>query len=686
MRSVSAPGATPAMGGFNVLLLLTLLVGSAGAAEAQERPVRWSLTTQTDDGVSPGDTVRLRLGARIEDRWYLYSLTQPPGGPIQTRIELAPESPVQIAGVIDAPDPDEYPDRNFNIFSEVYQDSVAFEIAVVVRTVARSGSGPAVLVRYQTCNDRYCLPPRTDTLTLSLQITGAADGEAGDLPAIAATAGDPESDRTLDEAPAPAPSVEVSRPIEGRIIDPGSRAGPPQAMVATSAIPFLPDTGSLTSFLWLAALMGLLSLLTPCVFPMIPVTVGFFAPKPGQRSATGPSGALSYAGGMIFAFGAIGVGITLLFGASGIVQLAANPWLNLAVAAGLIAFSLNLLGVYQIRLPAGLLARLNAAGSRARGRGTAAFLMGVTFAIASFTCTAPLVGALLVLTTQGAWQWPLLGVLVYAAAFALPFFLLALAPGALSRLPRSGAWMVTLKGAIGLLELAAALKFLSNVDLVWQWGILSREVNILLWIGITLALALLLAGFFPPSARIPARRIGPVRALLTGSAALAALWLGGGLRGGRLGELEAFLPPRQGGDRLVVHGLEAGELPWRRNDYEGSLAAAYRERQPLLVDFTGYTCTNCRWMEANMFPREEIRPLLERYVRVRLFTDGEGEVYARQQAFQQREFGTVALPLYAIVSPSGQTVATFLGMTRDSKEFVRFLEAGIPGLSSDATR
>jgi thiol:disulfide interchange protein DsbD len=249
--------------------------------------------------------------------------------------------------------------------------------------------------------------------------------------------------------------------------------------------------------------------------------------------------------------------------------------------------------------------------------------------------------------------------------------------------------MLTLRAALGVVEIAAAIKFLSNADLVWRWGLLTRNVVIVLWIATALVLALLLSGVIrgpvePERAGedVRSRRISPMRAVLAVGTLAIAAWMATGLRGHRLGELEAYLPPPLEGALLASTGSATDELSWMLNDYERALEIARAEQRPVLVDFTGYTCTNCRWMEANMFPRGEVRALLARFVRVRLFTDGQGPLYERQQRFQQRTFGTVALPYYAVVAPTGAPVATFLGMTRDPEEFTRFLTRGVTAPSS----
>ncbi len=408
-------------------------------------------------------------------------------------------------------------------------------------------------------------------------------------------------------------------------------------------------------YLWLAVTAGAVSLLTPCVFPMIPITVSYFTNRPsGIRSA------LIFAGAIVGSFTALGLVLALLFGATGVQRFAANPYLNIFLAGLFVAFALNLFGVYQIALPSRALTALDAAARGRESSAAGAMLVGLTFAITSFTCTAPFVGTVLVTAATGAWREPAIGMLAYSTVFALPFFVLALIPQWAARLPRAGRWLVSVKVVMGFLELAAALKFVSNADLVWHWGIFNRDVVLALWV----ALAGLMAAYLVASGP------GSIARLATAAAALGVgIWLSTGLVGRSLGELESFLPPRANQrDSYVLN------LNWHVNDLAGAIALAKQSSKPVFIDFTGYTCTNCRWMEANVFARTEVKAELNRFALARLFTDGEGPVYENQQAYQEKTFNTVALPLYAIVAPDGHTIATLPGLTRDPAVFLAFLE------------
>ena len=426
-----------------------------------------------------------------------------------------------------------------------------------------------------------------------------------------------------------------------------------------------------SAFFWLAISAGAFALLTPCVFPMVPITASYFAKHGGGDRKAAVRNALLFGAGIVGTFTAAGLATSVLVGAAGMARFAAHPWVNLAIAAMFVAFALNFFGLYEIRLPASLLARLyRVTRDRASSGALGAVLVGGTFAVTTFTCTAPFVGTLLVLASQGQWQQPVVGLLVFSATFAVPFVLLALVPSALTRLPRSGGWLNSVKVVLGLVELGAALKFVSNADLVMGWGIFSRQVVLVSWAVLCGVIAVY----------VVARR--PLRLAVAGGFAAFGLWLVVGLDGRPLGEVESFLPPRAedtpaGALAMAARGDEPEGLQWYLNDLDGALAAAREGDGRVFIDFTGYTCTNCRWMESNMFTEPDVNEQLGRFVLARLFTDGEGEVYEDQMDYQKEQFGTIALPLYAVVDGEGETVATFLGLTRDREEFLDFLREAL---------
>jgi thiol:disulfide interchange protein DsbD len=610
-----------------------------------------------------GQQFELRLAARIEEGWHLYSISQPPGGPIPTRITLPAGQRFSLAGAPVGPQPRQEFDPNFSMETEWYDGSAAFSLPILVAADTPPGAHRLeVHVRYQTCNDRLCLPPKTEKLFIDVSVAGGS-------PTTRAGAPGPN----VDPVPVPAPAQ------PGVIREATARANTAPAL-QPAAVP-LPAAAqaNLWSFIWLAMTVGALSLLTPCVFPMVPITVSYFTNHAAGSRTAAVGNAFVYSIGIILTFTALGMALALFVGASGLNAFAANPWINLLITAIFLGFAMNLFGAYELTPPSSLLTKLDALTRKEDGsRFVGTLLMGLTFTLTSFTCTAPFVGTLLVMAAQGSWKWPLLGMLAFSSVFALPFFVLALVPQLVSKLPRAGGWLNAVKVSMGFLEVAAAMKFLSNVDLVWGWGIFTRDAVLAIWIALGILLCLYLIGTFrlphdSTSERIGAWRLGAAIVSLA-----VTIHLVTGLFGSRLGELEAFLPPAgSGGATHRASGTLEGELSWIVNDYDQALTTAARDQRLLLIDFTGYTCTNCRWMEANMFPRPEVRAELERFVRVRLYTDGDGELYERHQKFQADTFGTVALPLYAVVSTDGRPLATFPGLTRNPAEFIAFLRGPV---------
>jgi thiol:disulfide interchange protein len=440
-------------------------------------------------------------------------------------------------------------------------------------------------------------------------------------------------------------------------------------------------------FIWLAASAGALSLLTPCVFPMVPITVSYFTSHAATDRRTSIRHALVFGLGIIASFTALGLALAVFVGAAGVTMLAGNPWVNLLLTAIFVGFALNLFGVFQITIPSAWLTALDNVVRRqgAAGQGVGvlgALLMGLTFTLTSFTCTAPFVGTVLVTAAQGKWQEPLLGMLVYSTVFALPFCILALVPEWVSRLPRAGGWLQSTKVVMGFVELAAAMKFLSNTDLVWHWGVFTRTVVLASWVALAAVTVIYLLRQQAGTGGQPVSRAMRTGYLTASVGALAVgVWMATGLAGRSLGDLESFLPPTDyetASAAAINHGgTTPASLAWRLNDYPAALALAKQQGKRVFIDFTGYTCTNCRWMEANIFTRPDVKAALGQFVLSRLFTDGDGDMYERQQAFQESQFKTVALPLYAVVDADGRTVTSLPGLTRDPAAFVAFLEKGL---------
>lgn len=629
-----------------IYLFLTIFFLMPAAALAQD-PSKWILESDAKGkSVKQGETVKVSIKADVEPGWHLYALDQPPGGPIATTIKITQSAPFELVGEIIPPEAILAPDPNFIIdgkplATKYYKDFVEFPFSI--RAISDTTLNDlSIDVRFQLCNDTMCLPPKTKRVSFD----GSEDVKKS---AFASTTrpDDPGSGNTIV--------------AETKNLSNGS------------------TPSDLWAFFWLAASLGALSLLTPCVFPMIPITVSYFTNHSSGSRSRAVRMASVYSIGIIATFTLLGMLLAIFVGAAGINLFAANPWINLLITAIFLLFAFNLFGAYEITIPTGVLTRLDRITRSHEGEGSGvigALLMGLTFTLTSFTCTSPFVGTILVSASQGNWQMPMFGMLAFSTVFALPFFVLALVPQWISQLPRAGGWMNSVKVAMGFLEVAAAMKFISNVDLVWKWGIFTRDVVLAFWIAIGIILSIYLLGKFQLSHDSRPERIGAFR-LASAIVSLAiSFYLITGLFGAKLGELEAFLPPDLNKSSARLFGTEE-KLTWMRNDYEGALAKAKAENKNVFIDFTGYTCTNCRWMEANIFVKPEVEAELEKFVLVSLYTDGDGEIYEKQQKMEQDRYGTVALPFYAVVNSDGQTVETFPGLTRDAKKFVDFLKKSL---------
>ncbi len=411
---------------------------------------------------------------------------------------------------------------------------------------------------------------------------------------------------------------------------------------------------------------------------MIPITVSYFTNHAAGNRAKSIRLATVYSIGIIGTFTIIGMLLAIFVGAAGITLFAANPYVNLLITAIFLFFAFNLFGAYEIAVPTSILTKLDSLTRSKEGDGSGivgALLMGLTFSLTSFTCTSPFVGTILVSASQGNWQMPLLGMLAFSTVFALPFFVLALLPQYVSSLPRAGGWMNSVKVAMGFLEVAAAMKFISNVDLIWKWGIFTRPVVLAIWIALFGILAVYLLGKFQLPHDSKPERIGAFRLMSAVVSLAVAFFLLTGLFGAKLGELESFLPPDlDNSSAKMFGGKSANELTWIDNNLEKALAQAKAENKRVFIDFTGYTCTNCRWMEANVFPKKDVEAEMAKFVLARLYTDDGSENNIIQQEYQEKNFQTVALPFYAVLEADGKTVSTFPGLTRNTPEFVEFLE------------
>jgi thiol:disulfide interchange protein len=616
-------------------------------------PVTYEVT-QGPDQVKKGEAFTLSLRANIEGDWHLYSINvSPDAGPIPTTFTVASDG-IAFAGEITESEPTIEYDPNFDTELGWHSSGADFQIPLTVKMSASEGTVPVELdVRYMVCNDHACLPPKTKTIQYVLQVKGEADNP---VTAALSEAGGADSQGSIEEDGTRSTSLSRSYAKEG-----------------------------ILSFLWIALTAGFAALLTPCVFPMIPLTVSFFSKQSHGDSRKAFSQALLFGLAIIATFTILGALLSLIIGASGANQFASNPWVNLFIGLVLVVFAISLLGMFELRLPYQLTNYLNRKSNESGGI-TGIIFMGLTISAVSFSCTAPFVGGVLAATTGGEWFYPILGMIGFSAAFSTPFVLFAMFPNWLESLPKSGSWMNVVKVLLGFIELAAAFKFISNADLVWQWGVVSRPFTIAAWIGIFLIAGLYTLGVVGIGHDEKPERVSTGRMLLAIPLLTFSFYLMPGLFGASLGIWDAWLPPKQATDVSLVNSVRVtgaamnasgseSEESWS-DDYEASVTAAQEAKMPIFIDFTGYTCTNCRAMEANVFPQSEVQKHFNQMEKVRLYTD-DGVDGPDNQQFQFELTGTVALPTYVIVDPeSGQVIRQLVGYA-NSEKFTKFLESGL---------
>jgi len=626
------------------LLLLLFCITGIGFSQIEKfNHVQWKLTLD-QASAAPGATVLGRLEATVEPAWHMYSLTSPPG-PIPTTITSKNSAAVDRFTIFEPPPIRKF-DENFNAETETYEGRQVFLARIELKKDL--APGPVTIIfepRYQTCSGTQCIPPRTREVSAVLNI----------VPNIAASA--PVAAINTGAINIPAGYIEAKQ-------DARRPVGPTSGGAAAT------EEGSLTGFLALAFGFGLAAVFTPCVFPMIPITMSYFT---GQRG--GFREAVTFCLGIIVLFSGIGLALTLALGPAAVVQLGSNAWVNGFIALIFFVFGLSLLGAFEITIPSGVLTKLNAASGKGGFAGS--LLMGLTFALASFACVGPFMGTLLAASVGADKLRPVLGMVVFASGLALPFFLLAMCPQYVEKLPRSGEWLSRVKVVMGFFVLAAMLKYLYSLDAVLQTGFLTRERFLAVWVVLFAMAGFYLLGFVLLPGISRDTELGAVR-LLIGTVCVAfGLSLVPGMFGAKLGEIEAYIPP-------PANRSGNGDLAWVENDLPSAFAQAKAEGKTVLVNFTGYACTNCHWMKANMFTKPEIAGVMKNMVLVDLYTDGTDAASEANQKLEEEKFQTIAEPFYVLYDPNQNVIATFPSYTRDTQAYLTFLNTRAAPLTASA--
>lgn len=615
----------------HILLWLALMTGLWGQFQ---NPV--IVTATVEEPARAGEVVHVILTAAMDHEWHIYALDDAGDGPIATSITISGDA-VSRQGKIKEPKPIEKFDEGFGTITRYHEGTTQYDIPVQLDGNINPGTVHlSATIRYQICNASLCYPPKDIKVDVPVSIE-AGEPRRGHVKFIAASVTDISGNIDLKAA-----------------IDKG-----------------------FWSFVFLALSMGFLALLTPCVFPMIPITVSYFTHQGELKNQSPVKQASVYGFGIISTFTILGLILAITLGASGANQLAANPWVNLFIGALFTYFALSLFGMYEIQLPSSI--RQLAQKQEGRGGYAGTLFMAVTFTLTSFTCTVQFVGLLLVAASQGQWFWPVLGMIIFSAAFSLPFFFLALFPQYLARMPKSGGWLNSVKVVMGFLELAAAFKFFSNTDLVWNLQIFTHVSVLAVWTILMFFTGLYLLGKIqlPHDSKI--ETISVQRMLLSVFFLTFSLYLGTGLFGRPIhGLIYSYLPPKLTEEVGLISEMNGnGGQKWF-TDLDEAFVAANTLGKNIFVDFTGYTCTNCRWMESNIFTKDEVKERFKEFILVRLYTDG-GENYRTKQQYEIDRFGTAALPYYVILSPEDDVLGKFPGLTRDLDIFLKFLDKGING-------
>lgn len=597
-----------------------------------------------------GQEVVLSIRAIIKAPYHTFAVDQNPDmvglpttiefGTIKGLEPVGSEFAPSVAPVIEEPD--------VNVVQRVHYGEVTWSHRFMLTEPTAAIDG---LIRFQMCKETSCLPPAKAEFALTL--TAAKTGGA----AVAATPAPQNADAVANE-------------------------GPKEGLIA---------------FVVTAIGAGFLALLTPCVFPMIPVTVAFFLKQEEKRAGSSIKLAIIYSLSIIGAFTILGLAVTAVFGPASLNTLANNKWLNLFFAALFLVFALMLMGVFEIRIPSSLLTWTSKREST--GGIVGVVFMALTFTLVSFTCTFAFVGSLLAWAAKGQVFWPVIGMLAFSSAFASPFFVLAMFPSMLKRLPKSGGWMNDVKVTMGIIELALVAKFLSVADIGFSVGsipvFITYKLFLVSWVVLSAVTGLYLLGLLtkpmgPVSKNVKAfKNIFAMLFLVFAGYIAAGMFVHKMPLAGIWNNVAAFAPPdiivRQTDDLGFV--ISHHELDYAL-EFDRATAAAENEQRPLFIDFTGVSCVNCRKMERSVLVDDSVLERLHQLVRAQLFTDtvpGIVDVKLSEhlkisnRELQSKLLDSSTLPFYAIVSADGKEVlSSFEGLDNSGgKNFIEFLDAGL---------
>ena len=689
---------------FSLLLLVTALQASA------QKPV-----TVSHELTAKGSEVTIEFIAEIADGYYMYSTDIPKGGPKPTYVKFAELEGAELVGSL-AP-VDEAKSKYEPVFDmqvTYFEEFASFtqKFKVLNENFKLKGT-----LHYQSCGDMGCVPGRYDFVITNENISVApAAAPVKETPAPAKPA---EAKPVVKEkaAPAPAPAkkeepvVEKPAPaapvveavetveeakaetVEAAVAEPVVEAQPVAETVAVAAEE---DAKEDNSSIWVTFILGfgggLLALLTPCVWPIIPMTVSFFLKRSKERKQAIRE-ALIYGASIVVIYLLLGLAVTLIFGPAALNELATNAFFNVFFFLMLLVFGASFLGGFEIKLPSSWTNKVDEKAGSTTGI-LSIFLMAFTLALVSFSCTGPIIGFLLVETaTSGNYLGPAVGMFGFALALALPFTVFAIFPSLLKQTPRSGGWMNTIKVVLGFVEIAFALKFLSVADLTKGWGILDRETFLVLWIGLAILLGMYLLKIIRLPHDDPSDKTTSVTGFFGALLSFAfAVYMIPGLWGAPCKAVSAFAPPTNTQD----FNLHSQEVHPKFDDYDMAMAYAKEKNMPVMLDFTGYGCVNCRKMEAAVWTDPEVAEIInEKYILVTLHVDDKTPLAEplvvtengqerklrtigdRWSYLQRYKFGANAQPFYVLLSPDGKPLAPSYRFNEDVSSYIEWLNSGL---------
>lgn len=679
---------------FSILLLVFVTL----AVQAQiHQPVKWKIKLE-DSKTAEKEIV---FTATIEKGWHLYDMNLPEGGPVSTSFTFETLQGAELIGQpVSNIKPTVVYDEQFAMDLRWFPGAVTFTQKVKILDPKKFKIEGEV--EFMVCNDETCLPPDRESFAFDSKNTKLTlPAEAPVVEKEDVTKEQPDTNLVVEEGktlttPDPAAKEEKVIVSPEKITNALTNDAALWTPVIDELKAFGDTTVTATDTSWLfifsaGFLGGLIALLTPCVWPMIPMTVSFFLKRTKDRKKA-IRDALTYGLSIIVIYLVMGLLITGIFGASALNDLSTNAIFNIIFFLLLVVFAISFFGAFEMVLPASWTTKLDSKADSTTGI-LSIFFMSFTLVLVSFSCTGPIIGTLLVqAASMGTAVGPAIGMFGFALALSIPFSLFAIFPNMLQSMPKSGGWLNSVKVVLGFLELALALKFLSVADLAYGWRLLDREVFIVLWIVIFVLLGFYLLGKIKFSHDSDVKYVSVPRLFMAIISFGFAVYMVPGLWGAPLKSISAFAPPLYTQD----FSLYDDEVHAAYDDYESGMAKAKLLNKPVMIDFSGFGCVNCRKMEASVWTDPKVKQILENdYVLITLMVDDKtklphpieieehGKVRKlktigdKWSYLQRSKFGANAQPFYILLNDEGKPLGPSYAFNEDVSKYIQFLENGL---------